>query len=182
MDQSNSKAWQLATIMVPVFLTGWLTYTFSRSEDKIKQEIDAKQQVLSAQLSLSTELFKRRFDAYETLYSQLISLNQKLLLQHANSAVTGAAKTNDSKRLAEANKQTADVLTQLNKLNAANALHMSDQVSSLMSDAWMAGVNGDVAGLSKKILEVEAQMKKELQSEMDNKALTVKKTSAPSSP
>jgi hypothetical protein len=81
MEQSSSKTWQMATLVLPVILTGWLTFTLSRSEDKIKQEIESKNQLLTAQLNLATELFKRRFDAYEALYGALISLNEKLLLQ-----------------------------------------------------------------------------------------------------
>src|ERR1700751_1171975 len=49
-EASTSKAWQLATVVVPVFLTAWLTFVFSRSQDNISQEIAAQQQMLSAQL------------------------------------------------------------------------------------------------------------------------------------
>ena len=166
-EASTSKAWQLATLVVPVFLTAWLTFLFSRSQDNIKQEIAAKQQMLSAQLNLTTELFKRRFDAYETLYSQLINLNEKLLIQRANSAMAAQLKVATDKRLAASNQQAADLLSELNKLNEANALHMSDEVSVLMYDAWKAGVDGDTDTLSKKITEVEEQMKKELKTEME---------------
>src|SRR6266403_892006 len=114
MEQPSSKAWQLATLVVPVILTGWLTYVFSRSEASVKQELDARNQQLSAQLTLSTELFKRRFDAYETLYSQLINVNEKLLLQEANSAANQAKSKNV--RAAATNRQTADLLARLDKL------------------------------------------------------------------
>jgi hypothetical protein len=178
-EASTSKAWQLATIVVPVFLTAWLTFAFSRSQDSIKQEIAAKQQMLSAQLNLSTELFKRRFDSYEALYSQLINLNEKLLIQRANSAVAAHLKTTTDKRLAASNQHTADLLSELNKLNGANALHMSDEVSVLMYDAWKAGVDGDTDKLSKKITEVEEQMKKELKTEMEKRNLPAENAAAP---
>lgn len=71
--------------------------------------------------------------------------------------------------LAVANRQTADLLAQLDKLNQENALHMSDEVSNLMSDAWKAGVDGNSDLLSQKISEVEAQIKKELKAEMEKK-------------
>jgi hypothetical protein len=170
-EVSTSKAWQLATIVVPVILTAWLTFVSSRSQDNISQKIAANQQILSAQLSLTTELFKRRFDSYEVLYAQLINLNNKLLIQRANNAADERLKPKNDERLAASNRQTADLLSQLSELNAANALHMSDDVSALMSNAWKAGVDGDTDTLSKKITEVEAQMKKELNSEMENKTL-----------
>ncbi len=178
-EASTYKAWQLATVVVPVVLTAWLTFVFSRSQDSIRQEIAAKQQMLSAQLSLTTELFKRRFDTYEALYAQLINLNEKLLIQRANSAVTARLKPTGEKRLAASNQQTADLLSELSKLNGENALHMSDEVSVLMYDAWKAGVDGDTDKLSKKITEVEEQMKKELKSEMEKRALPAESAGAP---
>ncbi len=178
MEQPSSKAWQLATLVVPVILTGWLTYVFSRSEASVKQELDARNQQLSAQLTLSTELFKRRFDAYETLYSQLINVNEKLLLQEANSAANQAKSKNV--RAAATNRQTADLLARLDKLNQENALHLSDEVFNLMADAWKAGVDGNSDLLSRKIYEVEAQMKKELKAEMEKRAGALEKADATS--
>lgn len=179
MEQPSSKAWQLATLVVPVILTGWLTYVFSRSEARVKQELDARNQQLSAQLTLATELFKRRFDAYETLYRQLINVNEKLLLQEANSAASHS-KSKNVRTVAATNRQTADVLAQLDKLNQENALHLSDEVFNLMTDAWKAGVDGNSDLLSQKIYEVEAQMKKELKAEMEKRAGVPEKADATS--
>ena len=167
---SNSKAWQLATIIIPVVLTAWLTYFFSRSQTRITQEIDAKNQVLSAQLNLATELYKRRFDAYETLYTHLIDMNDKLLLQQANAMASRGANASRDKQQAAINRQTADLIAELNNLNEQNSLHMSKEVSTLMAAAWQAGAQGDTAELAKKITEVEAQMKTELQAEMETNA------------
>jgi len=58
----------------------------------------------------------------------------------------------------------------LDKLNQENALHLSDEVYTLMAEAWKAGVDGDSDLLSKKISDVEAQMKKELKAEMEKRA------------
>ena len=169
MEQSSSKTWQMATLVLPVVLTGWLTFTSSRSEDKIKQEIDAKNQLLTAQLNLATELFKRRFDAYEALYGALINLNEKLLLQQANSAAASRADSKFDRQLAVSNRQTADLLLELDGLNRKNALHLSKDVANGMTDAWQAGVQGDTKGLAEKIDEVEQQMKKEIEEEMEKK-------------
>ncbi len=179
MEQPSSKAWQLATLVVPVILTGWLTYVFSRSEASVKQELDARNQQLSAQLTLSTELFKRRFDAYETLYTQLINVNEKLLLQEANSAAN-QSKSKNVRKVAATNRQTADLLAQLDKLNQENALHLSDEVFNLMVDAWKAGVEGNSNLLSQKIYEVEERMKKELKAEMEKRAGALEKADATS--
>jgi len=160
VEQSSSKTWQMATLVLPVILTGWLTFTSSRSEDKIKQEIDAKNQLLTAQLNLATELFKRRFDAYEALYGALINLNEKLLLQQANSAAASRADSNFDKRLAVSNRQTADLLSELDQLNKKNALHLSEGVANGMTNAWQSGVQGDTKALAQKIDQVEQLMKK----------------------
>lgn len=169
MDQPSSRPWQLATLFLPVILTGWLTYFLSKSEARVKQELDAQNQQLTAQLTLATELFKRRFDAYQTLYSQLVNVNEKLLLQEANAAANHS-KLNNRRTAAATNRQTADLLAQLDKLNQENALHLSDEVYTLMEEAWKAGVDGNSELLSKKISDVEAQMKKELKAEMEKRA------------
>ncbi|HYA63825.1 MAG TPA: hypothetical protein VED66_11530 [Candidatus Sulfotelmatobacter sp.] len=177
MEQSGSKAWQLATLIVPVILTGWLTFIFSRSQARLQQEFEAQNQKLSAQLSLATELFKKRFDAYETLYIELTSLKEKLLLQEANIAAN-LSKSKNVKTLAATKRQTADLLAQLDKLNQENALHVSDDVSNLMSDAWKAGVDGNSDLLSQKISEVEVQMKKEIKAEMEKNVVQAKADAA----
>jgi len=182
MEQSSSKTWQMATLVLPVILTAWLTLTLSRSEDKIKQEIDAKNQLLTAQLNLATELFKRRFDAYEALYGALINLNEKLLLQQANSAAAAHTEPNLKKRLAASNRQTADLLAELDGLSKKNALHLSDDVANGMANAWQAGVQGDTKGLAQKIDEVEARMKKEIEKEMDKKTIGPEKDGSSGSP
>ena len=171
MEQSSSKTWQMATLVLPVILTGWLTFTSSRSEDKIKQEIDAKNQLLTAQLNLATELFKRRFDAYEALYGALINLNEKLLLQQANSAAASSADSKFDKQLAVSNRQTADLLAELDGLNKKNALHLSEGVANGMTDAWQSGVQGDTKALAQKIDQVEQLMKKEIEEEMEKKTI-----------
>jgi len=171
VEQSSSKTWQMATLVLPVILTGWLTFTSSRSEDKIKQEIDAKNQLLTAQLNLATELFKRRFDAYEALYGALINLNEKLLLQQANSAAASRADSNFDKRLAVSNRQTADLLSELDQLNKKNALHLSEGVANGMTNAWQSGVQGDTKALAQKIDQVEQLMKKEIEEEMEKKTI-----------
>jgi hypothetical protein len=74
VEQSSCNTWQMATLVLLVIMTRWLTFSSSRSEDKIKQEIDAKNQLLTAQSNLGTELFNRRSDAYEALYGALINL------------------------------------------------------------------------------------------------------------
>lgn len=176
MGEADSKTWQLATVVVPVILTGWLTYTVQRTETRVKQELDVRNQQLSAQLTLATELFKRRFDAYETLYKQLIDVNEKLLLQEASHS-----KSNNAKTIAATNRETADLLAQLNKASEENALHLSDEVFSLTAEAWKAGVDGNSDLLSQKINEVEEQMKKELKAEMENRVgMPAKAAAAPS--
>src|SRR5260370_27668237 len=38
-DAVTSKTWQLATLLVPIVLTTWLTYWVSQKENNIKQQI-----------------------------------------------------------------------------------------------------------------------------------------------
>jgi hypothetical protein len=161
-----SRGWQLATILIPIILTGWLTFISSRSEDRIKLDIEQKNQLLSAQLSLTTELFKRRFDTYETLYRQLIDLKQKLLIDRANNAINARLNPSSDRRLANSKRETADLEAQLDRLKEESTLHMSDNVSNLLSDAWLAAVQGDTDGLSAKIVAVQVQMKVELENQM----------------
>src|SRR5260370_33522462 len=154
MEQPSSKAWQLATLVVPVILAGWLIYVFSRSEVRVKQELDSRNQQLSGQLTLSTELFKRRFDAYETLYTQLINVNEKLLLQEANSAAN-QSKSKNVRKVAATNRQTGDLLAQLDKLNQQNALNLSDEVFNLMVYALKPGVERNSNVLYHKVYQVD---------------------------
>jgi len=181
MERTNSKWWQLATILIPILLTGWLTFLSSHSETRIRSDIEEKNQLLSAQLTLTTELFKRRFDTYETLYSQLIDLRDKLIVDRANNTIAGRANAKSTRPLAKSKRQTADLLSQLGRLNEENSLHMSPEVSDLLTDAWMSGVQGDTDGLSKKIAQVEAQMKKELDSQMVNRPMGAGEAPVPAS-
>jgi hypothetical protein len=146
-EAANSKAWQLATLLVPIVLTTWLTFWVSQKEDNIKQDIDKQSQLFSQQLQLSEELYKRRFDAYEKLYVQLAQLNGKL----------GPYKNGGAE-----SKINADRAAQLNELFDLNKLHMSRKVENLTGQAWFAAARQDGPLLSGRIEELRAAMKTEL--------------------
>src|SRR5271166_1421148 len=80
-EAGPSKFWQVATLILPIFLTAGLGFWVSQKEDSIKQDIDKQSQLFSQQLQLSDELYKRRFDAYDKLYVQLVQLNERLQAQ-----------------------------------------------------------------------------------------------------
>jgi hypothetical protein len=145
----GSKIWQVATLITPILLTTWLTLWTSHSEDRIKQDIDKQSQMFGQQLQLSEELYKRRFDAYEKLYAQLVELNTRL--QEQSGSDTG-----------EWGKVNADQATQFNHLLDVSKLHMSRKVQDLSVGAWLASANGDGQLLSQSIHEIEAAMKTEL--------------------
>jgi len=150
-DAMSSKAWQLATLLVPIVLTTWLTYWVSQKENNIKQDIDKQSQLFSQQLQLSEELYKRRFDTYDKLYAQLVQLNGRLEKQAGAGAESG-----------EWNKINADQVAQFNELLNLSQLHMGPKVEALMFPAWLAGARGDGPQLNQSIHDLEAAMKTEL--------------------
>ena len=148
-DAVTSKAWQLATLLVPIVLTTWLTFWVSQKETNIRHDIDNQNQLFSHQLQLSEELYKRRFDTYDKLYAQLVQLNGRLEKQ-------AGAESGDW------NKTNADQIAQFNELLNLSQLHMGPKVEALMFPAWMAGARGDGPLLTQSIHDLEAAMKKEL--------------------
>jgi hypothetical protein len=148
-EAGTSKFWQLATLIVPIVLTTFLTFWVSQKEDSIKQQIDNQSQLFSQQLQLSEELYKRRFDAYEKLYAQLVQLNGRLQTQ------AGAERGDWS-------KINADQVKQFNELLDVSKLHMSHKVEDLTVGAWIAGARGDGPLLSQSIHDLEGAMKTEL--------------------
>ena len=157
-----SKTWQLATLIMPIVLTTWLTFWVSQKENNIKQDIDKQSQLFSQQLQLSEELYKRRFDAYEKLYAQLVQLNARLQTQ-------GGAEAGDWSKI------NADRVVQFNESLELSKLHMSRKVENLTFEAWLAGARADGPLLSQRIGELEVAMKAEL----DNWMLEEKGARAP---
>jgi len=157
----SSRAWQLISLLAPAILAAYLTFLSGRSENRIKQGIESQGAVLSAQLRLNEELYRRRIDTYEKLYVQLKSLEMK---------VQDRATTNSTGDLANANREIADLLKELSQARGMSELHMSDDVSRLMGDAWREGVRGTPESFAAKISVVEKQMKSELESKMQEPA------------
>src|SRR5208283_5399870 len=75
---SRSRTWELVSLLAPALLAAYLTFLSGRSESRIKQGIESQSAVLSAQLRLNEELYRRRIDTYEKLYVQLKTLETKL--------------------------------------------------------------------------------------------------------
>lgn len=148
-DETNSRLWQFATLLVPILLTTGLTYWVSQKQDSIKQELDKQSQMFSQQLELSEELYKRRFDTYEKLYAELVQLNARL---------TTAAGADP----AQWSKANADQVIQFNQMLDLSRLHMSPKVADLTADAWQAGAQGDGTQLTQTIKDMETAMKYEL--------------------
>jgi len=148
-DETNSKLWQFATLLVPILLTTGLTFWISQKQDGIKQDIDKQSQMFSQQLQLSEELYKRRFDTYEKLYAQLVQLNARL------TTTAGADPVQWS-------KANLDQVIQFNQMLDLSRLHMSSKIEDLTADAWQAGAQGDGTQLTQCIRNMEATMKAEL--------------------
>jgi hypothetical protein len=151
----SSKAWQVATLLTPILLTTWLTFWVSQKEDSIKQHIDTQSQFFSQQLQLSEDLYKRRFDAYEKIYTQLAEIDEKL----------------DPDQRTTETKATADNAAQLNELLNLSKLHMSANVESLSGDAFYAAARQDGPELFQRIEFLRTAMKKELDDWMLDKKL-----------
>jgi hypothetical protein len=170
-DAVSSKAWQIATLLMPILLTTWLTFWVSQKENSIKQHIDTQsqffQQQLQQQFQLSEDLYKRRFDAYEKIYTQLAQINEKL----------------DSDERTAETKTTADNAAQLSELINLSKLHMSENVESLIWDAFYAASREDGPELAKRIDVLKNAMKKELDDWMlDKKLAPALMADAPSKP
>lgn len=152
---AGSKVWQVATLVIPILLTVWLTHVSSSSEDRVKLEIDQQtdqqKQVFAEQVQLSQDLYKRQFDTYDKLYAQLVVLEDAIEQLHAGSAP------------AIWNRRLADSLTELASLRRANRLHISEPVYKTMGDAWQKGARMNAQDLD----QVEAQIAKEMKDLMD---------------
>src|SRR5208283_1293787 len=127
---SRSRTWELVSLLAPALLAAYLTFLSGRSESRIKQGIESQSAVLSAQLRLNEELYRRRIDTYEKLYVQLKTLETKL---QDRTAASGAD-------MAKTNRELADLQKDLAQARGMSELHMSNDVSKLMGDAWLEGV------------------------------------------
>jgi hypothetical protein len=145
----TSKFWQFANLIVPIILTAGLGFWISQKQESLKQEIDSQSQLFSHQMQLSEELYKRRFDAYDKLYAQLVQLNGRL--EKEAGAEQGGF-----------DKVSAEQFAQFNELLSLSKLHMGPKVEPLMFPAWIAGARGDGPLLSQSIHDLEAAMKTEL--------------------
>ena len=145
----TSKFWQFANLILPIILTAGLGFWISQKQESLKQEIDNQSQLFSHQMQLSEELYKRRFDAYDKLYAQLVQLNGRL--EKEAGAEQGGF-----------DKVSAEQFAQFNELLSLSKLHMGPKVEPLMFPAWIAGARGDGPLLSQSIHDLEAAMKTEL--------------------
>src|SRR5260370_21558074 len=127
-----SKIWQVATLVIPILLTVWLTHVSSSSEDRVKvkidQQMDQQKQVFAKHGQLSQDLYKRRFETYDKLYAQLISLDEAIAQLDAGSTPVLW------------NRHLRNSLVQLDSMRRANRLHLSDPVDQSMPDAWHRAV------------------------------------------
>lgn len=151
----SSKVWQVATLVIPILLTTWLTFWVSQKEESIKEHIDTQSQLFQQQLQLSEDLYKRRFDAYEKIYTQLAEINEEL---------------GPGQRATET-KIIADNVSQLNGLLNLSKLHMSANVESLTGDAFFAAAHQDGPELFKRLEILRTAMKRELDDWMLEKKL-----------
>jgi len=158
---TESRLWQTATLVIPVLLGAYLTWVSKGSESRVSEKIDSQNQMLAAHLQLTAELYKRRFDTYDQLHSQLVTLENKLAIGPPNAATDAAA-------LATWNRGTADLTAQLDSLRRTNRLHISDDVDKLMASAWQTGARHNRDALAKQLDQVETVMRTELANQMVN--------------
>ena len=165
-----SKIWQVATIVIPILLTVWLTHVSSSSEDRVKvkidQQMDQQKQVFAEHVQLSQDLYKRRFETYDKLYAQLISLDEAIAQLDAGSTPVLW------------NRHLRNSLVELDSMRRANRLHLSDPVDQSMADAWQRGVRKNGAEFKQGLTQVELQMKSELRDLMAREPETRKNDAA----
>ena len=150
----SSKVWQVATLVIPILLTTWLTFWVSQKEDSIKEHIDTQSQLLQQQLQLSEDLYKRRFDAYEKIYTQLAQINGELPYERSFET-----------------KANTDFAQQLGELIHLSKLHMSANVEALAADAWLSAARQDGPELVNRVELLRTAMKRELDDWMLEKKL-----------
>src|SRR5260370_7846758 len=126
-----SKIWQVATLVIPILLTVWLTHVSSSSEDRVKvkidQQMDQQKEVFAEHVQLRQDVYKRRFETYDKLYAQLISLDEAIAQLDAGSTPVLW------------NRHLRNSLVELDSMRRANRLHLSDPVDQSMADAWQRG-------------------------------------------
>ena len=154
----GSKIWQLASLVIPVLLTGWLTFMFSGVQQQVKQAADQQSAILSTRLAMTEDVYKRMLTAYDNTYTQMTLLNDALQNLQPNATDNPAYL----------NRQAADALTTLNALNKMNKLYMSEEVGKDLGDLWWAGTQfvrnkGTQDAVTQKIADLEKQMKADIQ-------------------
>jgi hypothetical protein len=155
---NGSKMWQLASLVIPALLTGWLTFMFWGIEQKVKAVSEKQQAILSTHLAITEDVYKRRLTAYENADTQMTLLEDALQNLQPNA-------TNNPAFL---NRQAADALTTLSALNKMNKLYMSEKVGVGVGDLWWAGTEffrgkRTKEEVAQKIAELEKQMKADIQ-------------------
>jgi membrane-associated HD superfamily phosphohydrolase len=162
----DSRVWQLITLILPILLTSWLTYFVSQKQSRTEDRINYQSQMLSQQLQqqvqVSEDLLKRRFDAYDKLYAQLVEIQTKL--EHAEAG--------------EANKIVADQAFELGELLDASGLHMSEKVSDLAFQTWLATSYGERDAIDACIKHLKAGMKNEINVQTESPKASVTEDSA----
>ena len=142
-----SRGWQIISLLLPVLLTGWLTSVISRSETRVTAQLDLQKQLFAQQVQLSEDLYKRRFETYDKLYAELITLSSSIeRLDAGGSRVVW-------------NRRLTDSLAQLDTLRKTNRLHMSDSVYKTMGDAWQKGVRMNARDLDQVEFQMDTEMK-----------------------
>jgi hypothetical protein len=70
--QTETKRWQVITILLPVVATAILGLLVERSKSSIQEQINMRSQQLGARLVLTEEFYKRKLDVHEKIYKQLV--------------------------------------------------------------------------------------------------------------
>jgi hypothetical protein len=153
------RLWQFVSLVLPVLLTAWLTFVFSRSEARVTQQLELQKQAFAQQMQLSEDLYKRRFETYDKLYTQLLLLGNEI--EHLRAGGSPVLW----------NRRLADSLSELDTLRKMNRLHISDSVYAAMGDAWQRGSRLNGAQFGQDLDQVEAQMETELRNLMDLKGM-----------
>jgi hypothetical protein len=165
IEAKDSKGWQLALALIPIFATALLGLLVFRLQISTNAKIDRAGKQLSTRLALSQQFYQQRFTIYDDTDKRMVQLL---------AAVRNLDRNPDD---AEKKKQAVILLTQLNVSSRTNSFYMTQKVSDGLARVWLVatqlpqlnnGGSKQIEELDATIKSVEEQMRKELLVNIDS--------------
>lgn len=110
-------------IVLPSLVTALIGFGIWSTQKDIEQKVEKNNRMIQTRLALSEELHKRRMNVYESTCKEIATVKDALDLAQIDTA------------------KAADSLESLDRFRRINALYISDNLETSLSDLWGAGID-----------------------------------------